>query len=66
MGTQNNRLTETILLSTHNIGLDGQIMILEHAKRPLSRALRSQIKELKFYENDFTGLEVFELSFRIV
>ena len=30
MGTQKNRLTETILLSTHNIGLAGQIRILEH------------------------------------
>ena len=34
-----NRLIETILLSTHNIGLQGQIRILEHIKRTLSRAL---------------------------
>ena len=33
MGTQKNRLGETILLSTHNIGFGGQIRILEHAKR---------------------------------
>ena len=39
MDSQKNRLTETILLSTHNKGLEGQIRILEHAKRPLSRAL---------------------------
>ena len=38
--TQKNRLTETILLSTHNIGLDGQKMNSEHEKRPLSRALQ--------------------------
>ena len=35
-----NRLTEMILLSTHNIGFEGQISILEHAKSPLSRALQ--------------------------
>ena len=34
-----NRLTETIMVSTHNIGLEGQIEILQHAKRPLFRAL---------------------------
>ena len=39
MGTPKNCLSETILLSTHNIGLYGQIRILEHEKRPLSRAL---------------------------
>ena len=39
MGTQKNRLTETILLSPHNIGLEGQIRILEHSKHPFSRAL---------------------------
>ena len=39
VGTKKNRLNETILLSTHNIGLEGQIRILKHAKRPLSRAL---------------------------
>ena len=38
-GTQKNCLTETNLLSTHNIGFEGQIRILEHAKRSLSRAL---------------------------
>ena len=32
-------VTETIPLSTHNIGLDSQKRILEHANRPLSRAL---------------------------
>ena len=32
VGTQKNRLTEMILLSTHNIGFKGQITILEHAK----------------------------------
>ena len=39
VGTQKNRLTEMIPLSTHNIGLEGQRRILEHAKLPLSRAL---------------------------
>ena len=39
MGTQKNRLTETILLSTHNIGLEGQKRVLEYAKCPLYRAL---------------------------
>ena len=39
MGTQKNRLTETIILSTHNIGLEGQIRILELAKHSLSRGL---------------------------
>ena len=39
VGTQKNRLTETILLSTHNIELEDQIGILENTKRPLSRAL---------------------------
>ena len=34
MGTLKNRLIETILLSTHNIGLEGQIRILELSKRP--------------------------------
>ena len=33
MCTQKNRLS---ILSTHNKGLDGQIRILENAKRPLS------------------------------
>ena len=39
--TQNDRLTEMILLSTHNIGFGGQIRILEHEKHSLykSRAL---------------------------
>ena len=39
MGTQKNCLTEMILLRTHNIESDIQIRILEHAKRPLSRAV---------------------------
>ena len=39
MDTQKNRLTETILLSTHNIGFGGQMRILEHEKRSLSTAL---------------------------
>ena len=39
VGTQKNRLTETILLSTHNIGFECQIRILEHEKCPISRAL---------------------------
>ena len=30
VGTQNNRFSETIFLSTHSIGLDIQIRILEH------------------------------------
>ena len=38
-GTRKNRLNETILLSTHIIGLYCLIKMLEHAKRPLSRAL---------------------------
>ena len=33
-GTQMNRLIETILLGTKNIGLEGQIRSFEHAKRP--------------------------------
>ena len=32
-------LKTIVLLSTHNVGLEGQIRILEHAKRPLSRSL---------------------------
>ena len=40
MATQKNRLTETILLSTYNIGFECQIRILEHEKCPLSRALQ--------------------------
>ena len=40
MGTQKNRLTELILLSTCNIGFGGRIRFLQHAKRPLSRALK--------------------------
>ena len=40
VGTQKNHLNETIILSTHNIGLEGQIRILEHAKRPLSRTYK--------------------------
>ena len=39
VGTQKNRLNETILLSTHNIGFECQMRILEHEKLPLSRAL---------------------------
>ena len=39
VGTQKNRLSATIILSTHNIGYEGQIRILAHANRPLSRAL---------------------------
>ena len=42
VGTQKNRLTETILLSTHNIGFGSQIRILEHDKYPLSRALHEE------------------------
>ena len=41
MDTQKNRITETILLSTHNIGFGGQIRILEHEKRSLFRLLLS-------------------------
>ena len=39
VGTRKNRLTETILLSTHNIGLADKISSLEQANRSLSRAL---------------------------
>ena len=39
VGTLKNRLTETILLSTHSIEFKGEMTILEPAKRPLSRAL---------------------------
>ena len=39
VGTQKNRFTETLLLGTHNIGLEGPKRILEHAKRSLSRSL---------------------------
>ena len=39
VGTQKNRRIETIRLSTHNIGLAYRIMILEQAKRSLSRDL---------------------------
>ena len=37
--TQKNHLIVVVLLSTHNIGFGGQIRILKHAKRPLSRSL---------------------------
>ena len=39
VGTQKNRLTDTILWSTLNIGFECQIRILEHENIPLSRAL---------------------------
>ena len=39
VGTQRNRLTESIILSTHSIGFRGQISILEHEKRPLCKYL---------------------------
>ena len=39
VGTQKNRLTETILLSTHNIGFNGQNISLGHAKRCVSSAI---------------------------
>ena len=39
VGTQKNRLNETIHLSTHIVGLCCLIKSLEHAKRPVSRAL---------------------------
>ena len=39
VGTQKNRLIETILLITHNIGFEGQIRILDHERPYLSRAL---------------------------
>ena len=41
VGTQMNRLTEMISLSTHNIGFDCQIRILDHETCPLSRALHA-------------------------
>ena len=44
VGTQKNRLIETILLSTHKIGLEDQIRILEHAKHSISRALKNKNK----------------------
>ena len=47
MGTQKNRLIETILLSTHNIGLEGQIRIKGHAKCPLSRVLKLYLEKEK-------------------
>ena len=59
VGTQKNRL-ETILLSTHNIGLEGQIRILEHAKRPLSRDLRLQLEKIKT-----TGKQIALTSLRV-
>ena len=43
VGPQKNCPIDTILLSTHNIGLKGQIRISEHAKRPLSGALSLSI-----------------------
>ena len=39
VGTQKNRLTETILWSTYNIGFGGQIRILEHEKRSFNLEL---------------------------
>ena len=39
VGTHNNSLTETILLSTNNIGFECQIRILYRGKYPLSTAL---------------------------
>ena len=47
VGTQQNRLSETILLSTHNIGFKGQIRILEHENRSLCRALLNIVKVSK-------------------
>ena len=41
VGTQKNHLTETILLSTHNIGLEDQLWMLKHGKLPLCRALNN-------------------------
>ena len=40
VGTSNNSLAETILLSTNNIGCKRQISILEHKKCHVSRASR--------------------------
>ena len=45
VGTRNNRLTETMLLSTHNIEIEFQRRILEHEIRPLFTALSGQIKQ---------------------
>ena len=54
MGTQKNRLADMILFSAHNIGLEGQLRILEHAKCPLSIALGLiQDTELSVYFNPF-------------
>ena len=39
MGTQKNRLSETILLSTHNIGFDSKIRVLKFEILLLFRAL---------------------------
>ena len=51
MGTQKNRLTATILLSTYNKRFEGQTSILEHAKRPLSKALPVGIDLVILIEN---------------
>ena len=49
---QKTHLDETALLSTNNIGLYGQIRILEDAKRPLPRALLLQL----YYADQFDHL----------
>ena len=49
VGTQKNRLTEKILLSTHTIGFEGWTNILEHEKRSLSRALHYELYHMKTY-----------------
>ena len=48
VGTQKNRLTETIILSTHNIGFGGQIRSLKHTKRSLSRDLSESMPDNSF------------------
>ena len=46
VGTQKKHLTETILLSTHNIGFECQIRILEHEIFALSRAVIAALNRI--------------------
>ena len=56
VGTQKNHLTQAILLSTHSIGLEGQIRIFKYAKHPLSRALISAIMTLLLQKCSYLAL----------
>ena len=59
VGTQKNRLSETIRLSTYNIGLADKIRILEQANRSLSRVLHNQVLFSQFSK---TNIKTFTTS----